>query len=121
MSKHEIKLGRIVGGPTMEAKGLLVRAGNGYQATNTGRALAQEQPAVTLDEWLAKLKPSESKVLRAIVDAYPAEVTRSEVAEKTGQSTSSSSFKAAFPALAALELITGRGPYRASDALMGAR
>lgn len=107
--------------PGLEAKGLLERVGDNYRATDAGRAIAQEQPAVTLADWLGKLKPSEAKVLQCIVDAYPGVMTRAEVSQRTGQSDSSSSFKAAFPALRALELITGNREYRAADALMEAK
>jgi hypothetical protein len=104
--------------PALVGRGLLVKTGDTFQATESGAALAQPTVGASLNDWLAKLKPSEAKALRALADAYPERLTREQVAERTGQSVSSSTFQAAFPALRDLELIEGRSDFRTVDELM---
>lgn len=107
--------------PSLEGKGLLFSTGDRYLPTDAGAALAMPNAGASLEDWLAKLVPSEAKVLRCIADAYPERVTREQVSERTGQSMSSSSFQSAFPALRDLELIEGRADFRANETLMGSR
>lgn len=106
--------------PALEAQGLIQKIGEKYSVTAAGAEIAGSEPLPTgpelLRHWLGKLSPSEAKVLQAIVDAHPKAVTREEVAESTGQSSKSSSFQSAFPALRDLELVEGRSEFTASEA-----
>lgn len=106
--------------PKLVARSLISTNGGIYLATESGREIANPTEGADLDDWLRKLKPSEAKVLSTICLAYPNRIDRGEVAAATGQSASSSSFQAAFPALRALGLIEGKSDYRASDELMRA-
>lgn len=106
--------------PALIRRGLLGKSGDRYLITDAGRELSQESAAVTLDDWLRKLTPSEANVLRAIVNAHPQRVTREDVSLATGQSIKSSSFTGAFPALRDLELIEGTNDFAPTEALMDA-
>lgn len=109
--------------PALEQKGLISKLGEKYSATSAGAKVGGATPLPSgpelLEHWLRKLTPSEQKVLRAIADAYPKRITRETVADRTGQSTKSSSFQASFPALRDLELIEGHADFRASEAFFG--
>jgi hypothetical protein len=103
--------------PSLENKGCLQRIGDKYIVPLTYTHLANPHPGATLEDWLQKVTPSESKVLRCLADAYPGRLTKTEVSERTGQSGLSSSFTGAFPALRDLELIEGRDDYRLNELL----
>jgi hypothetical protein len=104
--------------PTLCQLGLIEERGDHYVATAAGAELANvgELPTgpALIPHWMGKLVPSEARVLKALIDRYPARLTRDEVAAMTGQSTLSSSFQGAFPSLRDLELIEGRDDFAAS-------
>lgn len=83
----------------------------GYEAPPTGPAL--------VDWWLARVSPAEATFLRALVDAYPAPLSREEIAARTGRSLTSSQFNPTLRDLVDRELAMEieRGMFRAVDEL----
>jgi len=69
--------------------------------TPDGRAL--------LDHWNSKLGKAERIILGVAIEAWPASLSREEVARLSGYSETSSSFGNALSKLRTLELISGRG------------
>ncbi len=75
----------------LRTAGYIDYPGGGQLAlTDSGRehADAGAHPIATLeqlhDRWLGKLSPSESKLLKVLIEAYPESVTRADLAERTG-------------------------------------
>lgn len=66
-------------------------------------------PADPATFWLGKLKKAPSALLAALLEAYPNELTREQLAENAGYSITSSSFSNALSALRVGELIEDRG------------
>lgn len=80
-----------------------------YDPLPTGDAL--------LSYWLGDLGESgASRMLRVIADAYPATLTKDEVAERAGLAQSGT-FSTYLTKLRSLELIAGKGELKASDEL----
>lgn len=67
--------------------------------------------------WLAQLSRAERLVLEALVQAYPREVAKDELAVATGYQAGGGGFNNALSRLRTLELIEGRGRLRACAAL----
>lgn len=67
--------------------------------------------------WTGRLKQHEAAVLRVLVDAWPDEVDRGQVAAVTGYAATSSSIKNALGRLRSLGLVAG---WSAADEFMGA-
>jgi hypothetical protein len=65
--------------------------------------------------WVHRLGKCESTILSALLRVHPGTLTKEEVAEQTGYSTSSSGFDNALSKLRTLELITRGQPIKASD------
>lgn len=82
-----------------------------YDPLPTGRAL--------LDHWLRQLGKAERAALYALAEIHPAASTKEQIAEVTGYKANGGGFNNALSRLRTLELITGRGEIRASDALIG--
>jgi hypothetical protein len=80
-----------------------------YEPLPTGRAL--------LDHWNSKLGKAERIILGVAIEAWPASLSREEVARLSGYSETSSSFGNALSKLRTLELISGRGEILAEDTL----
>lgn len=104
--------------PSLVQRGLLEQVGEKYVPTEAGMAMAQPTEGSSLADWMQKLTPSEAKVLECIARANGRRLTREEVSERTGQSTASSSFNGAFPALRDLGLIEGTKDFAATEELM---
>lgn len=71
------------------------------------------------EHWLRQLSKAESLVLRALLDAWPASLTKAEVAERTGYAADGGGFNNALSRLRTLQLIDGRGELRADETLAG--
>ena len=96
---------------------------NHIQITDAGiEALGDFDPLPTgdalLQHWLRELGDSgASRILSALADAYPHELSKSEVAECAELSGTSGSFNTYLSRLRSLELIAGKGELKASDEL----
>lgn len=60
-----------------------------------------------IEHWMSKLGKAERVIWRVLLDAFPAELAKDEVAERSGYSATSSSFGNALGRLRTLELIHG--------------
>jgi hypothetical protein len=67
--------------------------------------------------WLAQLSRAEGLVLRALLEAWPGSLTKTEVAERTGYAADGGGFNNALSRLRTLQLIDGRGELRADETL----
>lgn len=96
---------------------------NHVQITDDGiAALGDFDPLPTgdalLQHWLRDLGDSgASRILSALAEVYPQELSKSEVAERAELSGTSGSFNTYLSRLRSLELIAGRGELKASDEL----
>ncbi len=103
--------------------GYINKSGEPIRATNEGiDAIAgQYEPLPTgralLDHWNSKLGKAERIILGVAIEAWPASLSREEVAKLSGYSETSSSFGNALSKLRTLELISGRGEILAEDTL----
>lgn len=103
--------------------GYINKSGEPIRATNEGiDAIAgQYEPLPTgralLDHWNSKLGKAERIILGVAIEAWPASLSREEVARLSGYSETSSSFGNALSKLRTLELISGRGEILAEDTL----
>jgi uncharacterized protein len=77
-----------------------------WEPLPTGRALAEH--------WVSGLPRAERSILQVLIDAYPASLTKQEVAAATGYEPGGGGFNNALSRLRTLELIEGRGELRAS-------
>jgi hypothetical protein len=101
----------------------LINRGEPIRATAEGLSAieGQVEPLPTgrglLHHWNSKLGKAERAILEATIEAWPASLTRDEVAERTGYSPTSSGFANALSKLRTLELIGGRGEIVADETL----
>lgn len=70
-----------------------------------------------LQHWLAKLGKCEKAILQTLVDIWPSRYTKVQIADVTGYSVTSSGLANSLSKLRGLELIDGRGEYKADDTL----
>lgn len=84
----------------------LAQLGN-YEALPEGMELAQH--------YIQELGGGVSRILQVLVDAYPDELTREEIGERTGMSSKSGTFSNYLSKLRTLELITGKQALKATD------
>lgn len=110
---------------SLVSDGYLQSAGSGYAITEAGFAAigGYEEPPMSpagrLAWWLNKVSPAEATFLRVLADAYPAWLTKEELAERSGRSLTSSAFSPALRDLVARELAFRDGDrWRAADVLM---
>lgn len=101
-----------------------VNPGQPLTATDDAEgALPDLRPLPTGDElrvfWLGRLTKAEAAMLEPLLDAYPNSMSKDELADASGYSAASSSFRNALSRLRTLELCE-RGEPRASDELMSA-
>lgn len=81
-----------------------------YEPLPTGRAL--------LTHWLRELgSGGAARILQALADAYPNELSRNDVAQAANLTGNSGTFDTYVSRLRSLELISGRGALKASDEL----
>jgi uncharacterized protein len=87
--------------------------GDPIQATAEGVAALGDdweplpEGAALVGHWMGKLGKAEQAVLRVMLEAWPAELTREEVAERSGYSATSSSLANALGKLRTLQLVKG--------------
>jgi hypothetical protein len=75
-----------------------------------------EGPAL-ISHWMGRLSKAESLALGALLDAWPASLTKAEIAERAGYSADGGGFNNALSRLRTLQLIDGRGEMRADETL----
>jgi hypothetical protein len=97
-----------------------------YGATDAGLAAAGVTPGTPmtteeiLQEWRGKLKAGARAMLDVLVDAYPASVTRDELAERTNMAVTGGTFGTYLGHLRRNALIeVNGGDVRATDVVMG--
>lgn len=99
-------------------------AGGMVQLTDAGRAVVGDVPApASLDElwaaWKSKLSGPQGAILDALVEIYPDDIPRTELAERTGQSPTSSGYSNNLGRMRSLGVIDYPGPGRvAATALL---
>ena len=83
----------------LRSSGFIQYSGDDLIATESGiRAAGNYEPlptdhATILSNWCAKLPGPEKKILTAVCEVYPDTMTREELGEKIGQSSTSGSFR----------------------------
>lgn len=102
----------------------LVDRGDPIRATPAGAdALGDFEPipegAELVEYWRQRLGRAERAILDALLAAYPDPLTKEEISERSGYSSTSSSFSNALGKLRSLELAEGYGEVRASEVLAG--
>jgi hypothetical protein len=101
----------------------LIDRGDPIRATDDGLATiaGQYEPlpigTALLHHWNSKLGRAERTILGVVIEAWPASLTREEVAERSDYSPTSSGFANALSKLRTLELISGRGDIVADETL----
>lgn len=73
--------------------------------------------AALIDHWMGQLSKAEGAALRALLDAYPATLTKAEIAERAGYAPDGGGFNNALSRLRTLELIDGYRDIRADETL----
>lgn len=102
---------------------LLIEPGMPLKITPAGIAVLgddyeplPEGPAL-IEFWMGQLGRAEREVLRVLLDAYPAALTKQQLGEMTGYSPGAGHFGNALGRLRTLQLIDGRGEMRADETL----
>ena len=92
----------------------ILNDGHNTDRFEAGKTLAQLQR-----EWLAYLGPSRSSLLQPLLEEHPSDMTREELARRSGRSSRSSAFDDALAQMRKLGLIEypGRGRIRATELL----
>jgi uncharacterized protein len=110
---YSVKSSAFNGALSMLVKsGIIGRVSGKYVVDSARRSIVldllgsnYEEPPRSLEDWVGKLSPTPAKILQLIL-AHPAKhFSRQEIAERTGYSTSSSSFNSAISELCSLELM----------------
>ena len=70
-----------------------------------------------IEYWRGRLGKAERLILETLTQAYPAPLTKEEVAAKAGYEANGGGFNNALGRLRTLELVQGRGELKASDNL----
>lgn len=86
-------------GTPIQATAEGLRALGSYEPLPTGRAL--------LEYWLTQLAKGEAAMLASLADVYPRGLTRDQLGERSGYSSSSGHFDNCLGRLRTLELVTG--------------
>lgn len=89
---------------------------DGLAALGTWEPLPDPGPSLA-DYWLCWLGKAERSILETLVTAYPAALTKGQIAQKSGYAAEGGSFNNALGRLRTLELVEGRGELRASPLL----
>jgi hypothetical protein len=110
---------------SLRGRGLLEGSGDALRATDAGLdALGDYTPLPVGDEllqhWLQQIGKAERLALQALAAAYPASLSKEQVAATAGYEVAGGGFQNALSRLRTLELIGGgRDGLRASDDLFG--
>src|SRR6185369_9841780 len=108
----------------LRTAGFITKSGEPIQATAEGVAAAGDVELLPpagpelVAYWRSRLGQAERSILDVLVDAYPADVTRQEIAERTGYTDGSSTIRNALGRLRSLALVEG---WHASGNLVGDR
>ncbi len=85
------------------------------------RALGSWEPlpagSALVDHWRGRLGKAERLILETLTQAYPAALTKEEVAARAGYEPNGGGFNNALGKLRTLQLVQGRGELMASDNL----
>ena len=106
----------------LRTAGFITKSGEPIQATAEGVAAAGDVELLPpagpelVAYWRSRLGQAERSILDVLVDAYPADVTRQEIAERTGYTDGSSTIRNALGRLRSLALVEG---WHASANLVG--
>jgi len=110
-------LGRARSQGWLEGRGHLRITDGGRAALGTYDPLP-EGPALA-DYWMRQLGGGGmARMLKALLDSYPAPLTNAALGEAAGISSASGTFSTYLGRLRALELVSGRGELRAADELV---
>lgn len=101
----------------IDGRDMVIATAEGIAALGSYDALPHGD--ALLEHWMGQLGKAERSILFAVAAAYPATLTREQVAERAGYEASGGGFQNALGRLRTLELVSGRGELRASDALFG--
>ena len=104
-------------------RGFIAGGGEQLRITEAGLvALGSWDPLpvgpALIDYWRRQLGKAERLVLEALVNAYPAALSKAEIAGQTGYEANGGGFNNALGRLRTLELIEGRGELRISENLV---
>ena len=105
----------------LRAQGLL----EGFALTEAGVAAASPvdglpQGPELITYWCERVGDYAGALLQVLATAYPGELPREVLAERSGYASASGGFSKALGKLRKLDLVPSRGPLRASEAFMGA-
>lgn len=111
--------GNVLG--TLRALGYITK-GEPIEITPAGLAAAGDiEPlptgAALRTYWLNKITKAERALLSALINAYPRALTKEQLGEKSGYSSTSGHFGNSLGKLRSLDLAIGQGTVRAADAL----
>lgn len=106
----------------LRSRDYLTGAGDRLTITAAGlKAVGDWEPlptgAALLEHWQRQLSKAECAALNQLAEVYPRTLTKSELAERSGYEADGGGFNNALSRLRTLELISGRGELRASEAL----
>lgn len=103
----------------------LIERGEPVRITPEGiDALGDWEPlpegAALVDHWMGQLSKAAASALRVLLDAYPASLTKTQIAEQAGYSADGGGFNNALSRLRTLQLIDGYGSISADETLASA-
>jgi uncharacterized protein len=106
----------------LRSRELITGDGDSLRITENGiRELGSWEPLpagpALIDYWRSRLGKAERSILETLTQAYPAALTKEEVAARAGYEPTGGGFNNALGRLRTLELIQGRGQLQASDNL----
>ena len=106
----------------LRARALIEGDGDRLRVTEAGiRALGSWEPlpagTALIDYWRGRLGKAERLILEALVQDYPAAMSKEQVAAKAGYEATGGGFNNALGRLRTLELVQGRSDIRASENL----
>ena len=108
----------------LRSRDLLKGDGESLTITEAGiQKLGSWEPlpagSTLIDYWRGRLGKAERLILETLTEAYPAGLSKEEVAARSGYEANGGGFNNALGRLRTLELVHGRGELRASDDLFG--
>lgn len=111
--KNALSSLRTSGALAGDNKSVMQATPEGIERLGDWEPLPQGRPL--FDHWCSMLGRSERTVLQVLVDAYPVELSKSQISEQSGYSETSSGFKNALSKLRTLELAEGYEQMVASE------
>ena len=100
----------------------ITKNGNVISITDEGfSALGYFDPLPTGEElqhyWISELGKAESAILKVLIDNFPNQISKEQIAEACGYAVTSGSFNNSLSKLRTLELVEGRQQIKASESL----